>query len=358
MDALMTSGSVVMSFAKHDGNRDYEPSSLFSAGAQTDPKRLPRHDGTGYDSLIAAERRRLEAYSSWQAPQVIRTGAKVRGGSQILRNQSNCPFLAFARHRLRAENPEVLESGFSALERGSFVHKLLEAVYSKYGDKTALGNAIETPDFAQLLESKSRDLLTGKSWRRIRPLADEIVENEIERLVNLAQEWCEQDLERDGDFSLDGIEQEFDVHVGELQFKIVVDRVDKLDDGSRMVIDYKTGRPSLKDLFSERPKDPQLLIYYDGINSSGDSPVEAVAYGQVRKLECRLMRFPLENPTTPNQHSDHDAQSETLAAAHSTLSSLAQDFLDGDAVAKPLPDACEHCDIGPICRIREVEDRS
>ena len=70
-----------------------------------------------------------------------------------------------------------------------------------------------------------------------------------------------------------------------------IDRVDRLDDGSLAVIDYKTGADAEPDAWlGERPRLPQLPLYAEAL---GMDQVSAVAFGRVRTGDtgyCGLAR--------------------------------------------------------------------
>ena len=76
-----------------------------------------------------------------------------------------------------------------------------------------------------------------------------------------------------------------------------LDRVDRLDDGSIAVIDYKTGGDAEPDAWlGERPRLPQLPLYAEAL---GVDRVSAVAFGRVRtgdtgysRPRARQRRFP------------------------------------------------------------------
>ena len=62
-----------------------------------------------------------------------------------------------------------------------------------------------------------------------------------------------------------------------------LDRIDELEDGARVVLDYKTGQVTPARWFGDRPEDPQLPLY--GVaaqQAGGDGPVAAVAFAQIR----------------------------------------------------------------------------
>src|SRR5204863_377300 len=63
---------------------------------------------------------------------------RVRGGTRVLSDQAACPFRAFARHRLHAEELEEPAEGLDASKRGKLVHLLMQNVWNELKDSTAL----------------------------------------------------------------------------------------------------------------------------------------------------------------------------------------------------------------------------
>ena len=63
---------------------------------------------------------------------------KISGGTSILKNQSDCPFRAFAIHRLYSGCIDEPEAGMTAMERGNIVHKVMEFFWEKTKDSRGL----------------------------------------------------------------------------------------------------------------------------------------------------------------------------------------------------------------------------
>ena len=76
----------------------------------------------------------LQQFSDGQAPPFLMRG-ELRGGTGIIKAQSQCPFQAFAKYRLHARRPEDASFGFDAMERGNFVHKALEKIWQRLDRK-------------------------------------------------------------------------------------------------------------------------------------------------------------------------------------------------------------------------------
>src|SRR5207237_1441228 len=67
-------------------------------------------------------------------------------------------------------------------------------------------------------------------------------ELERERLARLAREWLEVERRR-APFEIQSLEEERELNVAGMQFKSRIDRMDKLQRGGHVLIDYKTGMP-------------------------------------------------------------------------------------------------------------------
>ena len=96
---------------------------------------------------------------------------------------------------------------------------------------------------------------------RTRPSA-QLLTLEKQRLELLLNDWLDSVERKRSPFRVLEMEQEHIEQLGPLQIKTKIDRVDELEDGSRVVLDYKTGS-SLKadDLLCEPLLEPQLPIY-------------------------------------------------------------------------------------------------
>jgi RecB family exonuclease len=141
----------------------------------------------------------------------------------------------------------------------------------------------------------------------------------------------------------------------------VPDRVDELESGARVIIDYKTGTPKLNQWFGDRPDEPQLPLYALAQNN-----IAAVAFAQIRKDETRFLGIAAESSLLPNVHPVADTREAAelgswealLAEWRRVIEALGEAFRAGDARVAPRDGfkTCETCDLGPLCRIREQEE--
>jgi probable DNA repair protein len=277
----------------------------------------------------------------------LESGESLRGVAS-LRAQSLCAFRGFAVTRLRADPLERPTPGFSASERGQLVHGVLETVWGELRSSAALG-ALAPEALQPLLERGITRALArvcahrdpGPRWRaRERP-----------RLLALLQRWLDVERRREA-FTVERLEPWRDVlALAGLDFSCRIDRIDRLADGARVLIDYKTGTKT-RDWGGERPDDPQLplygLLYADRL--------VAVAYAQVNASDCRFIaeseRAGVFGPRSEATALEGSANFQDLLALwRRRLERLAADLARGWAQVAPTPKACERCGLQSLCRI-------
>jgi hypothetical protein len=176
------------------------------------------------------------------------------------------------------------------------------------------------------------------------------------RLASLLYEWLTVERQRSA-FLVVQREQDIPLELGQLQFRLRVDRVDQLPDGSRMIIDYKSGNSKVQDWLGDRPARPQLLLY--GI-AEPDSAV-ALAFAQVRPRECCYVGLG-EVAVAPGISTDisravklrmeADDWTSLNARWRENLERIAQSFVAGEAQVDPLSlSSCSRCGLQSLCRV-------
>lgn len=272
-------------------------------------------------------------------------------GVATLRAQSRCPFRGFAETRLAAEALELPAPGFDDRERGNLVHAALEQIWSTLGSSSTLAS-IPPPELASLLHRSAAQALAvvgaqrdpGPRWRA----------RELERLPALLGKWL--DLERQRPpFEVERLEHGKTAarHAG-LEFMVRIDRVDRLTDGARVLIDYKSGRAA-PDWRGDRPDNPQLPIYAL-LRPQG---LVAVAYGQVNAGECRFVaeseRAGVFRPSARKTRLEgRHSLAELLQVWARRIEAVAAEFAAGQAQVAPTPQACQTCRLQGLCRVPSV----
>jgi ATP-dependent helicase/nuclease subunit B len=225
----------------------------------------------------------MEFLADSRAP-ALAEGEVARGGTAILKDQALCPFRAFAHHRLNASALEKPAPGIDPAARGTLVHMVLEKFWKMTGSHSALCGLTEEGlcERVRLCVNAAMDDYLQTQGRHLAPA---LVDIERDRLHRLTEEWLAQVERERTPFTCVECEKIQEESFGGLNFRSKIDRVDVLADGSRLIIDYKTGRVDLDDLLGERLLEPQLPIYGIG---EGEAQLAAVAFASLRRGECAL----------------------------------------------------------------------
>ncbi|MGH9604161.1 MAG: PD-(D/E)XK nuclease family protein [Terracidiphilus sp.] len=290
---------------------------------------------------------------------------KVPGGAAVITAQSQCPFKAFATARLAAQAWEPAQPALTPAQRGNLLHAALHAIWG--GSRTG---GIRTPSELQALPDRS-SFVTGHVRRafqqEIRPslrarLPRRYLELEEQRLNSLISEWLDYESTR---VSFAVLETELDrtIHLAGLTLDLRLDRLDRLADGSLLVIDYKSGNASPKSWDLPRPDDVQLPLYA-GFALDDDAELGGLTFAKVRTGEpCfagrigdarATLRADL-GPATDLVRKPFTA--EQLMDWRNLIENLAHAFLAGRAEVDPRdpPKTCERCGLQTLCRVHENE---
>jgi len=169
-------------------------------------------------------------------------------------------------------------------------------------------------------------------------------------MANLLRKWLEVERQREP-FAVEQLEHAAQAQFAGLTFAVRIDRMDRLADGARVLIDYKTGLAPA-DWRGERPDNPQLPIYA----LLHPAALAAVAYGRVNAAECSFVaeaqRPAIFKPR--GQKSPLEGMSSLAALVEvwaRRIESLAADFAAGWAAVAPTVRACKTCRFHGLCRV-------
>lgn len=342
---------VRLSWPRNDGEAPRDPSPLLREfGSVTTASTADA--GFRLESWIAANRPPLELFYDPDVP-LRPVPAVLSGGTRLLELQANCPFRAFAELRLAAGPLEAPQPGIDPRLRGQILHAALERLWRALGDSQTL-QAMSPDATAELINQcvdaaledirdrwpslPDTDELRREAVRDAR-LLEKLVDWERTRapFQTLRLEWCEP------------------LRLAGASLQLRLDRVDRLADGSLIVIDYKSGAPKSFEAESKRPAVPQLLAY---TIAAGHETVAAVAL-HLSKEGLKLRGIAdTKNRLEDIKALDAGAPGWALLQQRwrKQLEQLIGEFLSGHAAVQPQPKACQLCHLQAFCRVPQPAD--
>jgi ATP-dependent helicase/nuclease subunit B len=288
----------------------------------------------------------LERLEDSQGPALV-AAETVKGGASLIKAQSLCPFKAFAEYRLAAQAPEEACFGFDARERGGFLHKAVENVWARLGSQSAL-RATPPEDLRLLIQSAVAAAIGHSATGSLHQLVSRAEQERLERIV---WDWLAVERVRKQPFVVETVEQETHFEAFGLRLRLRVDRIDRLENGHVLLIDYKSGSQSRNKLKGARPKEPQLLVYA----ASSSDPVDGIFFAEMKANEVRAVGVSREKQFESRSVDvkKHEWAS-FLEESRAEVGRLAEQFVNGYAVVDPLPQVCNYCASRPLCRVQET----
>lgn len=275
---------VIFSSAAKDGERQLRVSPLMQAipAMPTTTSLLP----TLAEQLAQASKQDWQWLYDHLAPPVL-SGEHVAGGTALLKAQAICPAWAFYQYRLGARKLDEPVNGLDMMERGTLVHALL-AAYWRAHDINAL-KASTLDALLHTLRTLAQQVLSEFNSQSEHAFSDTFLGLEAERLCKLVAAWLtEVEMLRPQGFSVVACEAEHKVTIQDISIKLVIDRIDQLDDGRLVVMDYKTGRAmDFKNWAEDAITEPQLPIYAAFVLQ--DQVVATVCYAKVRPADMAFI---------------------------------------------------------------------
>ena len=345
LDALSAStADFVCSWARNDGEAELSPSVLLRGRADLVVEPSPSLASRLRDAATF-DRERLDDVRG----AVWDTTVDVPGGAATLSDQAECPFRAYARTRWLRRPREAWEPGVSPIERGRWLHRVLEKFWVAIGDSQRLAACSEAEldaelDLALREIPVEADLVTepldGRAEARER--------DRLRRVIKLAL-----DLEKQrAPFKVHETEIDRVLEIESLKFNVRPDRIDRLSDGRLVVMDYKSSAYKALDFLGERPRAVQLFCYALALESDGET---VAGFGNLHfQLRGAKSAVAAETKEFLPGAGRVDAWSAIRASYAARLTAIAAEFANGDARIRPSKKACEYCDLTPLCRRNEV----
>jgi ATP-dependent helicase/nuclease subunit B len=155
-----------------------------------------------------------------------------------------------------------------------------------------------------------------------------------------------------------------------------LDRVDRLVDGSPLVIDYKTGNVDPKSWDLPRPDDVQLPLYKvfgleplqpSLFDSYGGPAGGGLVFAKIKPGDTCFAGRAADARTTidPNLSGNSILVKRKLTGLDQSkwkeyIEWLAEDFIHGRSEVDPrdYPKTCERCGLQSVCRVQDSENRA
>ncbi|OOY72953.1 hypothetical protein BOW34_06125 [Solemya velum gill symbiont] len=333
---------VIFSHAKIDGESELLPSNLVAD--------LPLAADVKYQHPLFqnTESIKLESLADNKAPKIDTAGEHViHGGVAVIRDQSQCPFQAFARHRLHARKPQETAPGIDPGTKGTLLHDALEILWKQLQNSKRLHKCDDetcrhmvTASVAHAAGKHNLDLHAGKRMAQL----------EQKRLERLLIQWLELEKQRPP-FSVIECEARHQAQLAGLSFNIRIDRIDKLENGCNAVIDYKSSQHANPGWENERPGEPQLPIY--ATQSKHEICAAVLAY--VRSGKCEMRGLAEDKSMLGSKTAEVEEWQALLDTWKFSLHDIASEIVHGRADPTPSPQACRYCELDSLCRKADTE---
>ena len=352
---LASAKEVHFSYAKQNAGVEARPSPLIAQLAGP-PQPLP-------PELIAPPSPSPLTVSFEDFSRIPFPPGKVPGGAGVLTNQSQCPFKAFATARLAAQSWEPAEAGLTPSQRGKLLHAVLHAVWAGPPDGIRTLHELQIlPDRQPFVAAHVHRVFQNEIRSELRQrMPRRYLELEEQRLIRLVTEWLDYEATRIA-FEVTETEAARTIHLAGLTFDLRLDRIDRLNDSSLLVIDYKSGDVTPKSWDLPRPDDVQLPLYAGFALEREDEILGGLVIAKVRAGDLTFsgrvgdakatLFTGLKTNSTLVKNS---LTAEQLIDWRESIEQLAKDFLAGNAEVDPRepPKTCERCGLQTLCRIQE-----
>lgn len=285
----------------------------------------------------------------------------IRGTTGLLTDQAACPFKAFTRHRLHVRHFEQVRLGLDGRERGIILHDAMEAFWRKAAAQNTLTRETEDKLQERVEEAVGSAISSAKRRLAGRQALAYLGIEEV-RLNNVIFQWLQNEVLRTP-FSVMDLEVAFETEIAGRPAQLRVDRVDLLEDGSLLLLEYKSGAVSENDTMQQPLLAPQLALYLlryrsaSGQQASGGAVCKIdeqfstwMGFGHAKYTDMPLQRRLLKHEQDEERRDE--LWTEQLELWERELDRLELSFTDGDAIVDPAKGlaTCRQCDYASICR--------
>jgi len=270
-------------------------------------------------------------------------GAEAPVSAHQLEDHATCAFRTLGKRLLRLEVDERDDAELGPRERGVLLHRCLERFFRRLRDERRLPLRGVPEEIALLREVAAQEMDAFAQEEHVghRALWELKRAELLEILVAVIEaDQGAQPLELERRFGFDDPESWPALRVGDVHVRGIVDRIDRLPDGTLLVLDYKSGsRASLSPkLRKESLLAPefQLALYAEMMRRREPGARVDAAFLSLR--DARLTRTLRESGIDPDSLPLADAVQERVAKMRA-----------GRFEVRPL--SCDYCELKPACRL-------
>lgn len=352
-----TNFSVHASYCKNDGEQEFRASSFIQEFEFDDSSDIIR----SLNQKAAPLRHSIimETISDTSLP--LSKEESLEGGASLITDQSNCPFRAFAKNRLKLEPEPSLETGLSKMARGTALHIALEHLFERINSSDELKTA-DLDIFTGYASTKAIEHL-AKHFRDIMTPQFQLIEKQ--RIKGLLHKFIEVEKNRPP-FNIIVREQPLSQNYENLLLKVRIDRIDRVENDSAILIDYKTGKYTISthNWMNDRPEDMQLPLYYTMATSNNFEQVNSVTIAHVNAEKIGYSGIAKTESFSPeikaigkDKWTDLDWEQITKYWSEKVLQ-FSNEFNAGECEVNPIDPikTCTYCGLQSLCRIQELTD--
>ena len=287
----------------------------------------------------------------------------ISGGSELLSDQSRCPFKSFAINRLGAKPDSAPAIGISKMTKGTALHIALEYLFTEIPSRDVL-LSLSKLDLESLIKKAAQRSINHLLSKNTDIATPKICKVEFKRITKLLVNFMNEEKNQQP-FEIISLEKKLSATFGNVTFNIRIDRIDKTSTNNLVLIDYKSGKytPSPCDWIKERPSDMQLPLYYSICNSNEVKSISAVLIASI-------------NSETQSAYSGVSSEESIKAGVKAVKSAklgvaswdeltklwdekvyaLATDINNGECDVNPINESetCKTCGLQALCRKHEL----
>ncbi len=247
--------SVVLSWPRADREAALAPSPLLAAYTSGEADEI---EDPGWYAAALCRNDALQPVAADPVPRV-QPDERVLGGASTVQRQVTDPFSAFARGRLGASELPLMQPGLSAMLGGSILHAAVYELLKTRPTSADLHAWAADGSLAPRI-SAAVDAALGPHERQADGVLRRLLALERRRLNGILLAFAEVERER-APFAIESVETRMHFNAHGVVLELRVDRIDRLADGSLLIIDYKSGAPKALLDRDGQPKDLQLVVY-------------------------------------------------------------------------------------------------